>query len=370
MSRKWLWYLAFSLVGSFTANLAAAAPESAIEQKMNKIVEAAKSEGKVLVYSVLGAGSRNEMSKDFAAKYGIKVEYVVGRGNELASKLSTERNAGLYLADGISAGSGTQIITLKPAGIQERLDPLLLLPEITDPRVWIGGQIPFLDKDHTSIALASEKNTFLIRNTGMVKEGELTSFMDLLDPKWKGKLVMHDLAITGSANTWGSFMIKDVLGSKEKFRQYLKDLAKNEPFITRDPRVVVETVARGKYAVAIGSNPENVVNFLQAGSPVAVVTVREGSMITAGAGSYSVPKKAPHPNASLLFLNWLLSREGAASFSRGMGVPSSRADVQAAQAHPSFRIDPKEKLFAEVEEGVLLKDDVTKIAKEVFSVAK
>src|ERR1035437_9894449 len=138
--------------------------------------------------------------------------------------------------------------------------------------------------------------------------------MDLLQPKWKGKLVMHDLTITGSANSWGVFMIKDVLGSQEKFRQYLKELSKNEPFITRDPRIVVETVARGKYAVAIGSNPENVVDFLEAGSPIAVLTADEGAMITGGSGSYSVPKKTAHPNAAVLFLNWLLSKEGAASF--------------------------------------------------------
>jgi iron(III) transport system substrate-binding protein len=191
-----------------------------------------------------------------------------------------------------------------------------------------------------------------------------------LNPKWKGKLAMHDLAITGSANTWGSFMIKDVLGSREKFRQYLKDLAKNEPFISRDPRIIVETVARGKYAIAIGSNPENVVDFLQVGSPIAVITAQEGAMSTAGAASYSVPKRAAHPNASVLFLNWLLSREGSASLSRGMGTPSARADVQVVQVHPSFKIDPKEKVFTEVEEGVLIKDDVTKIAREVFGGAK
>ena len=69
MSRKLLWYLVFSLLVCFTANLAAAAPDPAIEQKMNKIIEAAKSEGKLLVYSVLGAGSRNEMSKDFGANW-------------------------------------------------------------------------------------------------------------------------------------------------------------------------------------------------------------------------------------------------------------------------------------------------------------
>ncbi len=93
-------------------------------------------------------------------------------------------------------------------------------------------------------------------------------------------------------------------------------------------------------------------------------------MITAGSASYSIPRKAAHPNASVLFLNWLLSKEGSTSLSRGIGTPSARADVQVVQAHPSFRIDPQEKLFTEVEEGILLKDDVSKIAKDVFSAAK
>src|SRR3989304_9103775 len=100
MMRKVSWYLVCFMIGSFAGNISAAAEESAFEQKWHGLVEAAKSEGTVVVYSVLAAGSRNELSKDFGAKYGIKVDYVVGRGNELASKRSTERSAGLYLADG------------------------------------------------------------------------------------------------------------------------------------------------------------------------------------------------------------------------------------------------------------------------------
>jgi iron(III) transport system substrate-binding protein len=340
------------------------------QARWDHLVEAAKREGELRIYTNSGTEPQKEMRDGFYGRYGIKVEFIVGRGNELASKLLLERSAGLFLADGIVAGSGTQIINLKPKGVQEHLDSLLVLPEVLDRKLWYGGQLPFMDKDHTCIGLVAAKNTLFIRNTELVKEGELGSFMEVLNPKWKGKVAMHDLQLPGPANTWGSFMIKDVLGSKEKFREYLQGLSKNEPFITRDMRMVVEAVARGKYAVAVGPNPENVVEFMQLGAPVAVITAAEGALITAGPGAYSVPTNAAHPNASVVFLNWILSREGAAAFARGIGMPSARADVQVANVHPSYKVDPKEKLFLEVEEGILLKDEVSAIAKEVFGSGK
>ncbi len=341
--------------------------EPAWQEKWDQIVAGARQEGEVRIYSVLADESRKELSKGFTGKYGIKVEYVVGRGTELATKIFAERAAGLFLADGISAGSGSQIISIKPKGIQEKLDPLLILPEVLDTRLWYGGQLPYLDKDHVSIALVAGKNTFLARNTSMVREDEVRSFMDLLDPKWKGKLIIHDMTIPGAANTWGSFMIKDVLGSREKFRDYLRQLARNEPFMTRDTRMVVESLARGKHAVAIGPNPENMIDFMGAGAPIAMVTAGEGAMITAGAASYSVPKNAGHPNASILFLNWLLSKDGASTFIKAFGSPSARLDVSMEGVHPSFKLDPNEKLFLEMEEGILIKDDVIAITKEVFA---
>jgi ABC-type Fe3+ transport system substrate-binding protein len=68
-------------------------------------------------------------------------------------------------------------------------EPALILPEVKDPRLWFGGQFPWWDPEHTIIRFFGQADVFLAINTAMVKPGEVTSYKDLLDPRWKGKIL-------------------------------------------------------------------------------------------------------------------------------------------------------------------------------------
>ncbi len=224
---------------------AAALPPNATENTWEKTVAEGKKEGKVMVYTIIGAATRQALSTAFEKKYGIPVEFWSGaRGAEITQKLLTERNAGLYLADAVISGTTDLIPDLKPKGLLQPLDSALILPEVVDPKVWRSGQLPFLDKQHNAIGMLVQYLRHLIRNTEMVREGEITSYKDLLKPEWKGKVVLRDPTTTGNGNTWVTLLAMKVWGL-EPTKEYLRQLAQTNPAILRDSRLQVEWVARG-----------------------------------------------------------------------------------------------------------------------------
>lgn len=336
------------------------------QSQWDKTVEAAKKEGRVFVYTLIGSDTRIALSTAFKDKYGIELEFVPGaRGAEITQKILTERRAGLYLADAVIAGTTDLIPDLKPKGLLEPLDTFLILPEVLDTKAWRGGQIPFLDKQHTAIGMLTQYLRFLIRNTDMVKEGEIVSFRDLLKPQWKGKAVLRDPTTTGAANTWITLLSLKVWNPEEA-KDYLREFAKTEPAILRDTRLHVEWVARGKYPVGVATRMEDTGVFLRMGAPIAWGNLVEGGLISAGSSSLGVINQPAHPNATKLFVNWLLTQEGQTAFIKGYAYPSARLDVSTDNIPPGNLPLPNEKFYIDDEENVLAKAKMLGVGTEIF----
>ncbi len=164
---------------------------SAGEGKWEEVLAAGKKEGLVRIYGTWTPAVRAALTKAFASRYGINLEFVVGRGAELVPKLTAERQADLNLADVIGTGTNSFLTLMKPAGLLAPLEPLLILPEVLDSKAWPKGQIPFTDKDHYVIPIAAVPQRFFAYNKSLIKEGELTAYKDVLHPKYKGKIVMR-----------------------------------------------------------------------------------------------------------------------------------------------------------------------------------
>ncbi len=290
------------------------------------VVAAARKEGTLLVYSALTPKVGDVIRSALKEKYNINVELVSGTGTELAVKIKSERNAGLYLADVGFLGPTTFVTALKPSGITEPLEPLLVLPEVKGPENWRGGKLPFLDKEEMAMVVVLTATPQYVRNTDLVKDGEIKTIFDLLDPKWKEKIVMGDPSIPGGASNWFAWTILEVLG-KEKGPQFMKDLAAQKPLVTRDERLAVEWIARGKYPIGISPGVQSVSQFIHLGSPIEYMDIETTRKTSSGSGLINVFKNAPHPNAAKLFLNWVLSKEGSSVFAPASEFPSTRVDV-------------------------------------------
>ncbi|MFC1868428.1 ABC transporter substrate-binding protein [Thermodesulfobacteriota bacterium] len=341
---------------------------TALGADWDKIVAAAKKEGKVMIYGRGDPEVRKQLTKAFSDKYGIDLEFVyLHRGGEMIGKMKKERGAGLYLADIIIHGPSTMINGVKPAGMLEPLDPLLMLPEVKDPSVYRPGY-NFIDKkDHTIKPLRALSSLYLTRNTNLVKDEEITSYQDILDPKWKGKMVMTDPSIFATGMAFVSFLNCTI--GPEKAEEYLRKLAKQEPVVTRAAREPYEWLARGKYHLGVALRNEIMPEFLKIKAPVAKVHVKEPYGAEPGAACIGVATKRPHPNAAVLFLNWLLSKEGMTVWSKADGYATARKDVSTdwLQSELIEGLGDNDNVFFFPEEEHARRRAQMKLSKEIFA---
>jgi len=312
---------------------AALATPAAWEQEWERVLAAAKREGKVAVIGPPGADVRRALTEPFQRKYGITVEYLPARGGEIASRLQAERDAGQYLWD-LHIGSPTYVFTLfGPMKALEPLEPALILPEVKDGQNWRGGKLPMVDKDGFSLAMSKYVTEAFYYNTNLIKAGEIKSYRDLLDPKWKGKIMALDPTILGSGDAkFAFFYLHKDLGP-----EFIRALARQEILITRDYNQIAEWLATGKYAISIGGDKNVIAPMTKAGAPLTSYDskqMKEGGSIHVGLTGLMPFNRAPHPNAAKVYINWLLTKEAQTEYSRATGLPSSRADV------PTDHVDP------------------------------
>ncbi len=333
------------------------------EAKWQNVVSAAKEEGHVVVYTTLGPESRTIIAKAFGEKTGINVEFVAGTPADLLAKLVAERRANLFLADLIIGGAGTTIV-MKPYDMLDSIDPLLMLPEVTDPKLWRSGAVPIIDKDREILMFSGTFIRFIARNTDMVGDADVKSYADLLKPQYKGKILLQDPTMAGNGQSFVGTLAAQ--WGQDKAKEYLQNLVKQEPMITRDRRLQVEWVAKAKYPLTIASATEILADFMREGAPLAPVKIAEGGLISGGGGGMSIVSKRPDPNATTEFVNWLLSREGQTIFAKTFGQPSARADTPRDQFPAFYFPDADEKVVEQNEEFVVLQGEMGKAAKDIF----
>lgn len=333
------------------------------QDNWDKIVKEAKKEGKVVIYSTASSVLRVPLSQPFQAKYGISVEMYFGRGAEVAQKLITERKAGIYITDIYNGGSGTPVRQIKPTGALDPLEPALILPEVKDPQYWYGGLRWVDPPDNTLLSFLAYPNHNLAVNSTLVKPEEIKSYRDILNPRFKGKIVLNDPTIAGSGNKSFRILAWHIMDI-----DFFRELARLEPVIVRDQRLQVEWLAQGRSYITFAPTPEIVKEFTDAGAPLAFASPAEGTYLSAGNGNVALINKAAHPNAARLFVNWLLSKEGVTVFSKNYGAQSARLDVSTEGLIPESMRKPGVKywLGGDTEVFQLQEPDQTKVALEIF----
>ncbi len=341
------------------------APAQNWQADWEKTLAQARQEGKVTIYTTASSSTRQDLTDAFTRRYGIDLEFVTGRGDEVIQKVSAERRAGLYLADLYIGGSTTPTTQFKPAGFLDPLKPLLILPEVTDPKVWYGGGLMFTDKERHYVAcpVLTASNNYLSINTDLVKPGELTGYQDFLNPKWKAKIIINDPTISGAGSRWFAVVADQFMGL-----DYMRELVKNEPAITRDQRLQVEGLAKAKYAIAVGAQPDIQAEFIKVGAPIKTVIPKEGAWLGGGPGLISYFNRDPHPAATKIFVNWFLSKEGQTVYSVSALAESGRLDVPTNHLNKDDLRAPGVKYFMSEDEAFLIKkvEYETKWAKDVF----
>lgn len=290
-----------------------------------RVVEVARKEGKVVVYGPAGSEERVYLYAFQKAYPGIRVNYIPGRLSSLIPRLMAERRAGKYLADVMVGGTSTGL-TFKRSGIVEPIPPLLVLPEVADLSAWFKKSLWFADRERKYVSMwVGNVSRLITINTQLGKTDEFRSYWDLLNPKWKGRIVAQDPTGPGGGDNYAYFLyVHRDLGPS-----YLRRLfGEMDVTLSRDTRQIVDWLGQRKFAIALFATGL-VDEAIRQGLPLEEIEPRDEVMgiVGTGAASAVVLTPTPHPNASRVFLNWLLSREGQVAYQQATGGNSLRVDI-------------------------------------------
>ena len=280
------------------------------------LIAAAKTEGAL---SIAASSSRDydPVYAEFAKKFGIKTVISYGGGSEHADRILAERRAGIYAVDVGHVGGNTVNRRIIPAGAVAPIMPFLVLDEVKDPGNWYGDKIWFVDADQKYVIAHSadfEQAFEIFANTNLVKDSDIAALKspyDLLSDKWRKKIVALSPMLGQSGNSYFRYALLPSygLGWMEKFVK-----SGIVEFVTSS-RLIEDGLAGGKYAFAIFPIAAPLDKMQGQGLPIKryehLFEGVDGTM-TAGSTAQVVQAydRAPHPNATKLFLNWLLSKDG------------------------------------------------------------
>ena len=282
--------------------------------RAQRLIDGARKEGQVTVYSsMIVDQALRPLVDGFQAKYPfVKAQYVREDPPQQFQKLSAEARANRRVGDVVESTN------LEPQMRQANLNQVFWSPEIEAYR-----------PEHRDPANYSAPTRFsylgACHNTNLVKPADAPkSFDEFLDPKWKSKLVW-------SVNTFGSLLFitgaRNFMG-EDKAEAYFRKLAEqnivNEPSVNR---VTVDRVMAGEYPICLDAFLHHPIISARKGAPVAPLPL--DPVITVSSAVMS-PVNPPHPHAAMLFIDYLLSKEGQGTLQAADYFP----------AHPEVKASP------------------------------
>jgi ABC-type Fe3+ transport system substrate-binding protein len=347
----------------------AAAPVLATWQvEWDRTLAAARQEGKVVVWGPIGDVIRKNMTEAWRKAFpDIAMEWTGTRGSEIAGRLQAERNSGIYAVDLFMSGTTTANNLMKPMGALDPIRPALILPEVLDTASWLDHRIDFSDRDEMDLVFITVPKVNLIFDPNQVRAEEVDELVELLDPKWKDKIVVNDPTIAGSGQA-SMRWIWQVLGP-ERATEYITATRAQAAAVDRDERRQIEWIARGRYPILLGVSDNVVKPLMDQGVRVGVVVdfKEHGTSTTPSAGSLMLFNNAPNPNAARVFVNWLLSKDGQTVYSTSTDQASRRLDVPTDHL-PAFAIPkPGVNYWASyTEENVRLPTALDNLLKDLY----
>jgi ABC-type Fe3+ transport system substrate-binding protein len=288
--------------------LFAVAPAHAQDAAWDAVVAAAKKEGSVAVYSALSGPPTVARFKAFEEKYGIRVDHFMARASEVTERVRIEQSAKRYIGDIYISSPAT----MPGRAINGELQPAMTVPNLVNLR-------DDIERDPNGVPVWYPPYGILA-NANLVKPDEITSWTDLLDPKWKGKMTGDDLHVGGSGAafleaTWKTFG-----------REFHEKLAKQDYVVTHNNREAERQVARGQYAIYF---PQQLPYALALkGLPIRMIVPREGWVYASA--HFALLTGAPHPNASRLLTQFMLEPDSQLVFANAGLIPVVKGVIEKA----------------------------------------
>jgi ABC-type Fe3+ transport system substrate-binding protein len=303
------------VVGFFAANIAVAGAAIAAQPGWEEVLRAAEKEGEVSVYATNSVGDLTVIWDAFRKRFPkIKLNAMpISTTAEIVTKVMAERRANQFLADVVLGAPGATYNSFYRGKVLDPLPPALVLPEVTDLSKWWKGKHRYVDQEgqYVFVYQSSLYGPPVYHNTKIISLESIRSVWDLLDPRWKGKIV----SLWPRAN-YVSTALLFMYHHPQVGPKFLERFYGGEMDLTyfSDFRQGTDWLAAGKYPLCFLCRLRRA---QEQGLPVAEISpyhFKEAPGIGSNNGALGLMNAAPHPNGAKVFINWYLSREGQIAF--------------------------------------------------------
>jgi iron(III) transport system substrate-binding protein len=311
--------------GATIAEVAANIKSLKQPEKLDYLAKGARTEGELVYYGTLPIDEFLPLARLFNARYrSLALQHYFSPRQGILNRTLTEARAGRHAVDVIQVdlSYGYQLLNenlVHPYPVSGRS---LFYDETYDPSgYW-----------HSMYHLT----TALIYNTGLVKlEQAPKSYDDLLTPGWKGKMLFDPEAgyiLAAMEQAWG----------RERAVEYLTKLSKQDLSYRRGGTLTTQVVTSGEYPIGIAINGETSAAVRDNGAPLGFRVF--SPKIVKPEGLF-LARNAPHPHATLLFAEWVLSEEAqsflATTLGKGSAMKGIKTKSKEFQLQPDFVVTPK-----------------------------
>jgi iron(III) transport system substrate-binding protein len=320
--------LAFGTV--FASPVRAEAPPA--EAITPQLIEAAKKEGKVVWYTAIDLAVAEKIAGSFKEKFGgVEVRVERTGAERLFQRIGQEYASNVHAVDVVNSSDASHLLTWKKQD--------LLLPYVPED-VAKHYKPEHRDADGTYAGFRATLSP-MAYNTKLVKAGEApASFKELLDPKWKGKIVKAHPGYSGTILTATFEMVRDIGWD------FYENLAKQNIMQVQSATDPPKKLSLGERSVMADGTEYNVFLLKESGQPVEAIYPSEGTPFIIGPNG--IFKAAPNPNAAKLFQNYCFTPEAQAIVIDAGGLRSLHAQVK---EKPGRRPLAEIKLMKEDAEG-------------------
>ncbi|MDA1184721.1 MAG: extracellular solute-binding protein [Acidobacteria bacterium] len=284
-----------------------------------RLIERAKREGRVVLYTSLAPTESQPLAAAFEKKYGINVELWRALSDQVVRRAVTEAQARRYDVDVIETNGPEMEMLAREQLLAEFYSPHLAdLPAEAIPahRTWFPDRLSFY---------------VVAYNTNAVQRSEIPAiYAGFADPRWKGRI-----AVEATDAEWMATLIKS--GQPGTDMEFFRALSALGPDVRRGHVLLANLVASGEVPVGLTAYHSNVVPLMREGAPMDYVPVQP---VVARPQGIGVATNAPHPHAALLFADFVLSQEGQELFESLGRVPASTRVESDLNNFPFVMIDP------------------------------
>lgn len=284
-----------------------------------RLVEKAKQEGSVVLYTSLAPSESKPLAEAFEKKYGIKVELWRAISEKVVQRVITEAQARRHSVDVVETNGPEMEMLAREKLLAEFHSPYhadLPAEAIPAHRTWFPDRMNFFVVGY---------------NTAKVQRSEIpATYEGFVDPKWRGRI-----GLEATDAEWMATLIK--AWGNDKGMDYFRKLSAMKPDVRKGHVLLAELVAAGEVPVGLTMYNSNILSLKRKGAPIDFVAVQPVAARPQGIG---VSRNAPHPHAAVLFADYVLSPEGQKLFESMGRVPASTKVKSELNNFPFRMIEP------------------------------